>query len=361
MGLRRLFLIIDLFMILHLDMDYFFAQVEERENPRFKGNPLVVGADPKEGNARGVVSTCNYEAREYGIKSGMAISKAFKACPQAVYLPVNKDLYSRVSENIFKIMESVTKKCERVSFDEAYLDLFSLAKNYKQAIRIGVDLKKLILRREKLTCSVGIGKNKMIAKIASEVDKPNGLTTVRSKEIISFLSKKSIREIPGIGPKTERKIEKLLGRTNLSVKDVRGLSKEQLVDNFGKRGSDIYDKVRGIDNSKVEEKIKTKSVGKEITFGKNTSDPEEIIITFKKITKKVVGLAKKKDKRIKTVAVVCRFEGFDTYNKQISFDPVKPTEDFVYKKGVNLLLRLLVEKAKPVRLLGIRLIFNRSN
>ena len=274
-------------MILHLDMDYFFAQVEERENPRFKGKPLVIGADPKEGKARGVVSTCNYQAREYGVGSGMAISKAYKACPQAVYLPVNKKLYSKVSESIFRIMEGVTKKCERVSFDEAYLDLSEVVNNYSQAGKIGDKLKTLILRREKLSCSVGIGKNKMIAKMASEMDKPDGLTIVRPKETLRFISEKSIREIPGIGPKTESKIERLLNKNDLTIKEVRSLSQNQLVSKLGKRGSDIYKKVRGEDDSKVSPKVRTKSLGRETTFEKNTNDPEKIISTFKGICKEV--------------------------------------------------------------------------
>ncbi|MGM0438919.1 MAG: DNA polymerase IV [Patescibacteria group bacterium] len=346
-------------MILHLDMDYFFAQVEERENPRFKGEPLVVGADPKKGKARGVVSTCNYEAREYGIGSGMAISKAYEACPEAVYLPVNKKLYSRVSENIFRIMEGVTKKCERVSFDEAYLNLSGVVNNYSQAEKIGKELKELILRQEKLTCSVGIGKNKMVAKMASEMDKPDGLTVIRPQETLRFISNKSIREIPGIGPKTESKIEKLLSKIDLTIKDVRGLSENQLVDELGKRGADIYKKVRGEDQSKVSSETKTKSLGRETTFEENTSDPEKIISTFKDICKKVANLAENEEKKIKTVVAVCRFEGFNTYTRQVSFEPIKVSEEVIYKKGVKLLLKLLAEKAKPVRLLGVRVVFDK--
>ena len=347
-------------MILHLDMDCFFAQVEERENPRFKGKPLVIGADPKEGKGRGVVSTCNYEARKFGIHSGMAISRAYQNCPDAIYLPVNKDLYSRVSENIFRIVEGVTKNCERVSFDEAYLNLSGVAKNYKQAERIGKDLKELILRKEELTCSVGIGKNKMIAKIASEEDKPDGLTVVRPNNTAKFISKKPVRDIPGIGPKTEDKLERLLGKADLKIGDLKGLSKEQLINELGKRGEDIYNKARGVDHSKVTSKVKTKSLGRETTFEKNTSDPEKIIATFKKVSKKVSELAKKEEKPIKTVVAVCRFEGFNTYTRQTSFNPQRASEDLIYKKGVKLLLKLLTEKAKPVRLLGVRVIFNQK-
>lgn len=338
-------------------MDCFFAQVEERENPRFKGKPLVVGADPQEGKARGVVSTCNYEAREYGIHSGMAISRAYKACPQAVYLPVNKDLYSRVSENIFRIMEGVTKKCERVSFDEAYLNLSGVAKTYGQAKKIAEKLKELILMQERLSSSVGIGKNKMIAKMASEEDKPDGLTVITPQETISFISGKSIKEIPGIGPKTKSKIEILLGKLDPTIKDLRGLSKSQLKNELGKRGEDIFERARGRDKSRVSSEVKTKSLGRETTFNENTTDPEKIISTFKKICKKVSRLAKEEELPVKTVVTVCRFEGFNTYTRQTSFDPTEPTEELIYKQGVRLLMKLLTQKAKPVRLLGVRVVF----
>ncbi len=348
-------------MVLHLDMDYFFAQVEERENPRFKGVPLVVGADPKKGKGRGVVSTCNYEARKFGIHSGMAISKAYEACPEAIYLPVNMELYSRVSENIFRIIEKVSEKYEKVSLDEAYIDLSGLAENYKQAERIGCDLKKLIFKKEKLTCSVGIGENKMIAKIASEEDKPDGLKVVKAGDALKFISQKSIREIPGIGPKTEKKLGIILGKSGLKIKDLRAISKKQLVDVLGKRGEEIYKNVRGEDDSEIDLKTKTKSIGKEITFDQDTLDPEKIISTFKNLSQRVAGMAKTEERPIKTVVVTCRFENFNTYSRQVSFKPRKPTKGLIYKKGAKLLLKLLAKKLKPVRLLGIRVIFDESD
>ncbi len=339
-------------------MDYFFAQVEERENPRFKGKPLVVGSDPKGGSGRGVVSTCNYEAREFGIHSGMAISKAYRKCPKATFLPVNMSLYSQVSESIFKTMEAVSPKCERVSLDEAYLDLSKIVDSYSKAKRIGEDLKKIILRKEGLTCSVGIGENKMIAKIASEEDKPGGLTVVKPKDTFKFIKNKSIENIPGIGPKTKEKVESFLGKSNLKIIDLSGVSKEELVDFLGKRGADIYHKARGEDNSKINPSVRTKSIGKEITFEENTSDPEKILSTFKEISEQVFQSAKAEEEKIKTVVVVCRFEGFETYTRQTSFEPIFPDKKLIYKKAINLMLKLLTEKAKPVRLLGIRVVFS---
>jgi len=152
-------------IIILLDMDYFFAQVEERESPQFKGKPVVVGAEPNEGKNRGVVSTANYEARKYGIHSALPISKAYQLCPKAIFLPPNFELYSRTSENIMNIIKKYADKVEQVSLDEAYIDV-SFVKTYQKAKIIAEKMRKEILRKEKLTCSCGVGPNKMIAKIA---------------------------------------------------------------------------------------------------------------------------------------------------------------------------------------------------
>ncbi len=342
-------------MILHVDMDYFFAQVEERENPRFKGKPLVIGADPKK--KRGVVSTCNYLAREKGVSSGMPILKAYRLCPEAVFLPVNSSLYKKVSQNIFKILEKVTKEMERVSFDEAYLDISLVSSNYTQAENLGREIKKIIMEKEGLTCSVGIGENKMIAKIASESGKPDGLKVVRPKEKEKFLSLKSIREIPGIGPKSEKSLQNLLKKKDLKIKDLKSLSQNELKEIFKKRGEDIYYKIRGIDHSKVEREREAKSLSRETTFLEDTSDSEIIIKTFKRLAKEVSKEALREGKMIKGISATCRFEGFETFSKQISFPPSNIEEEMIYKEGVRLLLKILTKKVRPVRLLGIKVFF----
>ncbi len=344
-------------MILHVDMDCFFAQVEERENPRFKGKPIVVGADPRKGSGRGVVSTCNYKARENGVYSGMPISQAYKASPNAIFLPVNEKLYSRTSESIFSIIEGISKKYERVSFDEAYVDISEIARNYTKSKEVGKELKEMIFKKEKLICSVGIGENKMIAKIACESGKPNGLKLIKPNETSRFISKRKIRDIPGIGPKSEKILERFLGKKNLKVEDVRGVSKAELRKVFKNRGLDIYNKVRGIDKSVIEISKEAKSIGKEKTFQKDTTDSEEIIKTFKKLSKEISLLAKEKELLISKVMITCRFEGFKTYTRQTSFSPRKPSEELIYKKGIKLLLKLLLKEYRAIRLLGIRVLF----
>lgn len=349
-------------MIFHIDMDYFFAQIEERENPRFAGRPLIVGADPKEGQARGVVSTCNYEARNYKIHSGMPISKAYAKCPKAIFLPVNMKLYQQVSDNIFQLVGSISDHYEKISLDEAYVDLSGIVKSYAQAKKLGIELKKIILEKESLTCSVGIGKNKMIAKIASESAKPDGLVIVKPADSYRFLTTRSIREIPGIGPKTEKRLEKILHKNNLTIKDVRSISKEQLTDTFGRRGQEIYNKVRGVDNTPVIVQRKTQSVGREKTFQKDISDSKKIIETFRELVSEISTLSLVKKRDVKTVVVTCRFTDFKTLTRQISFQPRIINSNFLYQKGVNLLLHLLSANIKPIRLIGLRVIFkNKKN
>jgi len=175
-------------IILHVDMDSFFAAIEERAHPEYTGKPIVVGADPKEGKGRGVVSTCNYKARKFGIKSGMPISRAWRLCSEAVYLPVNFKLYEEVSSELMTILRKYADKFEPIGIDEAFLDVSLRAKNFEDARRLAQRIKKEIYEEEKLTCSIGVGPNKLVAKIASDFKKPDGLTVVEEREVKQFLS-----------------------------------------------------------------------------------------------------------------------------------------------------------------------------
>jgi len=336
-------------IILHIDMDYFFAQIEERENPQFKGKPVVVGADPKGGKGRGVVSTANYIARKYGIHSAMPISKAYQLCPKAVFLPVNHEFYEEVSENIMNIVRKYSPKWEIVSLDEAFLDL-SFLKSYKKAEKLAKELKKEIFEKEKLTCSVGIGPNKLIAKIASQKGKPNGLLVIKLKDIQKFLDPLDVEEIPGIGPKTSATLKRLGVE---KIKDLRGLKKTKLRALFGKIGEEIAKKARGIDEKEVSPTKLIKSIGKEHTFEKDTRDPEIIFSTLQDIIKEVWEEIINKNFIISTITVRCRFRGFETRSRQKSFKERLKLENFE-KLVKKLLLELLLKNEKPVRLIGVR-------
>jgi DNA polymerase IV (archaeal DinB-like DNA polymerase) len=343
-------------IIMHLDMDYFFAQVEERENPEFKGKAVVVGANPRGGKGRGVVSTSNYKAREYGIKSGMPISRAYKLNPDAIFLPVNMNLYKKTALSIFKILEKEGPKIEKISLDEAYIDLTERCRSFKEARIIGERLRSEIFKKEKLTSTVGIAENKMLAKIACESVKPNGIKVLLPKDSLIFISDLDVQKIPGIGPKTKKKIEDYLVKRNPTIKDASKIKKKELVFLFGKRGEDFFKKFKGVDDSDVLPKRKIKSVGREHTFQEDTRDPEKITKIFRNLVSAVATETEKKNLLIKGVVVIFRFEDFKKHTKQVTFKKGSYQEDFIYKKSVPLLLRFLMENNKKIRLIGFRVI-----
>ena len=170
-------------IVLHVDMDSFFASVEVREKPELKGLPVVVGSDPKGGKGRGVVSTCSYEARKYGIHSAMPVSQAYKLCPDASFVPVNMKLYAQVSANVMEIMKGFSEKFQQYSVDEAFLVPGPEIKSFEEAAIIALRIKDEILKQEKITCSVGVGPNKLVAKVASKFQKPDGLTVIRPEDV----------------------------------------------------------------------------------------------------------------------------------------------------------------------------------
>lgn len=335
-------------IILHIDLDAFFAQIEERENPQFKGKPIVVGSDPREGKGRGVVSTANYKAREYGIHSALPISQAWKKCPGAVFLPVNMEFYKQVSKEIMDIVKKYSDTIEKVSVDEAYLDV-SFLKSYKEAEKTAKKLKKEIFKKQKLTSTVGIGPNKMVAKIACEQAKPDGLKTVTPKKALDFLNPLNIKEIPGIGPKTAQKLGK-----NKTIRELRKYSKKHLKDLLGKVGEAIYEKARGKDSSPIETEREVKSVGKEHTFQKDTRDSKLIFDILERIAEDVYKEIKRENYCFKTITVVCRFKGFETKTKSKTLKAPSQDKETLKKEAKRLFLRFIVESAKPIRLVGIR-------
>jgi DNA polymerase IV (DinB-like DNA polymerase) len=261
----------------HIDMDAFFASIEERDNSRYKGRPIVVGADPEDGGGRGVVSTANYAARAYGIRSALPISTAWrfseaarkKGLPPAVFLGVDMRKYGAVSERIMAIIRAHVPLdsdgvilVEQASVDEAYFDL-SFAGSYEEAKRIARETKDEIKIKERLTASVGIGPNKLIAKIASDRQKPDGLTVVQEKDAEAFLEPLNIRVIPGVGPKSE---EQFMKRGMRTVQDAKRLSEAELKKMMGKWGAELYQKLRGRSDAEITLDRVPKSIGEQTTF-----------------------------------------------------------------------------------------------
>ena len=341
-------------IVLLLDMDAFFAMIEERENPRFKGKPVVVGADPREGKGRGVVSTCNYKAREYGIHSAMPISQAWRLCSQAVFLPVNGALYSKVSDNIMEIIRKHATILEQVSQDEAYVDL-SFTGSFVKAKKLAEKIREDIFKKEQLTASCGIAQNKMVAKMACVKAKPNGVLAVEQDKMDKFLLSLNIQKIPGVGPKTAIALEKFFKKRELKVKDVRKATREELIDLMGVAGDALYDKVRGIDETPIVVNGEIKSIGKEHTFAKDTRDSEEIFSVFYEL---ILGIQKEfqeQELSFKIITVVCRFHGFETHTKSKTLKKVSKDGKVLKKESMRLLLRFLTENLKPVRLIGVRI------
>lgn len=252
-------------------MDAFFASVELRERPELAGLPVVVGADPRKGKGRGVVCTCSYEAREYGIHSAMPVSQAYKLCPDASFLPVNIRLYVQVSDNVMEIMKGYAEKFQQYSIDEAFLVPKPEIQSYEEAAVIAMRIKDEIKRQERITCSVGVAPNKIIAKVASKVQKPDGLTVVRPEEVRDFLFPLNVTKIPGIGEKTTEAF-KLMGINK--VEELANCDIQRLTERFGKMGLWLKQVANGNDDSEVKDwDTAVKSISRSRTFGEDTDDP----------------------------------------------------------------------------------------
>lgn len=332
-------------IIAHLDMDAFFAAVEERDKPRLTGRPIVVGSDPSEGKGRGVVSTANYKAREYGIRSGLPISKAWQFSeqarqagkPEAVFLPVNFHRYQEVSDEIMKIIRQYAAVTEQASIDEMYLDLSNFRGLFEEAIRICREIKKEIWEKEKLTASIGLGSNKLIAKIASDMQKPDGLTVIEPDKVEEFLAPLSIRKIPGVGPKTEQYFNKLGIR---QVRDLKKYAQEELRKilgkpraNFvltqsvlrlkastklvrGKWSEALYDKIRGWDETPVTAEYEAKSIGEQETFFKDTLEFNIVFSRMEELCSDVFRRFERSEfKSFRTVVISVRFSDFETKSR----------------------------------------------
>lgn len=358
-------------------MDAFFAAVEERDKPRLKGRPIVVGSDPKEGMGRGVVSTANYKAREYGIRSATPISTAWELSQEAkkqgkqeaVFLPVDFEKYGEVSSKIMEIIKkyvlaptlavgdpTVNVGFEEASIDEAYFDL-SFSSSYEKAKKFCESLKREIFKKEKLTASIGIGPNKLVAKIASDLHKPNGLTVIKENDIDEFLDSLSIRKIPGIGPKTESFFKRIKVNT---VKDLKKFSRKDLESKMGKWGGELYEKIRGKDNSPLVLNWEAKSIGEQETFMEDTKNSEIITRRLKSLSWQVYKRFKEdKFETFKTIAIVVRFSDFETKTRAHTLKEPTNEQKVLEFEALKLLLPFLDKRENPknkkIRLIGVRI------
>lgn len=307
-------------IVAHIDMDAFYAAVEEHLNPAFRALPLVVGADPKEGTGRGVVMTANYAARRFGIRSALPISRAWRLAetarqhgePATLFVRPNMALYRAVSGRIMEIVKSYGDACEEASIDEAYLEI-SLPGDFYTAAERMKSLKAEIRNREGIGCSIGIGPNKLIAKIASGQQKPDGLTVIAPELVENFLDPLPIRKIPGIGPKSERFLHEQNLRT---IGGLRNVPASTLVEWFGQSGERLFEKCRGIDASPVTNEWTRKSLGEQETFEQDTRTQSLVKERLDLMAERIVAKLRVKDfKRFHTLTVTVRFGDFQTSNR----------------------------------------------
>jgi DNA polymerase IV (DinB-like DNA polymerase) len=337
-------------IIFHIDMDHFYTAVEEREHPEYKGKPIIVGADPKGGAGRGVVATSNYEARKAGVKSGIPISRAWKLCPEAIYLQPNFPLYIKVSNEIMDITRKYADKFEQWGIDEAFLDVSSKLKDYAEAEALAKQIKHEILAKEQLTCSIGIGPNKLTAKIASDYQKPDGLTVVKEGEVERFLAPLPVRKLLWVGRKTEAKL-KALGINTIG--DLAHYDPTVLTETFGVMGTQMHLMARGIDRSVVTPRTEVKSISHETTFEEDSDDADTVLKALDALSEEACKEALNQSLFFKTATVKVRYENFETHtrSKTLPFMTNRPQD---LKKIARELLQTYLGHDRKIRLIGVR-------
>ena len=296
--------------ILHVDMDAFYAAVEQRDRPELRGKPVIVGADPKGGRGRGVVSTASYEARRFGVGSAMPISEAFRRCPKGVYLQPDMERYARESGRIMAILERFSDRVEPVSIDEAFLDATGSERALGSGETIGRNLKQAIRDETALTASVGVAGSKLVAKVASDMRKPDGLTVVAPGTEAAFLAPLPVRRLWGVGPRMEETLAKL-GVTTIG--ELAALDPARLSRKIGTNGHDLQRLARGEDDRDVaREAAGYKSLGQEHTYDEDTADPKRLRATLLQLADGVAARLRAHDLKARTVTLKYRDEDFRT-------------------------------------------------
>ncbi|MCL0035736.1 DNA polymerase IV, partial [Thermodesulfovibrionales bacterium] len=333
--------------ILHLDMDAFFAAVEQKRDPEIIGRPVVIGGngDPTK---RGVVSTASYEARKYGIHSAMPLKTAYKLCPEAVFLPVDYPEYLRVSIRVKNILIAFSGIIEDVGIDEAFLDISQSERSSEEIAR---EIKKRIKDEIGLTCSIGIAPNKLLAKMASDMQKPDGLTVITENNIKNRIWPLSARRLQGVGPKTEAHLKSLSIST---IKELASLSLDNLIDQFGRSfGSYLYNASRGIDNSPLITCWEPKSTSRETTFQNDIDNWQVMAKTLAELARNVVSDMKQAGYKGRTVTVKIKFNDFKIHTRSKTIYEATNSLEEARRAAFECLGRFEIKK--KVRLIGVRI------
>jgi DNA polymerase-4 len=333
--------------IIHIDMDAFYASVEQRDNPQFKGRPLIVGGDPR---SRGVVAACSYEARKFGIHSAMACAAAYRRCPHAIFTQPRFDAYRSVSHQIRKIFLRYTNLVEPLSLDEAFLDVTENKAGISSATLIAQRIRRQIVEvTQGLTASAGVSYNKFLAKVASDCNKPDGITVITPDQATAFLDQLPIRKFFGVGKVTEQRMHLMGIKTGADLKKV---SLNQLIRHFGKAGSYYYHIARGDDNRPVEPNRIRKSYGKETTLETDIDDTNEMLAILDGIARKVVDGLRREDRRGLTLTLKVKYHDFQTVTRSVTL-PEPITRAAVIVDHAKKLLDSTDAGDKKVRLLGL--------
>lgn len=327
--------------ILHIDMDAFYAAVEEQDNPSLIGRPVIVGGTKR----HGIVTTANYEARKYGIHSAMPIYLAKAKCPHGYYLPTRMERYREVSNEVFETLYEITDQIEPVSVDEAYLDIENLGQD---PVRVAKEIKRRVLKKTGLTMSIGISYNKFLAKLASDWNKPNGMKIITKDMVPEILLPLPVKAVHGIGPKSAGKLNDIGIYT---IEDLLDLSEDFLIELFGKHGSEIYDRIRGIDKRKVDIDRERKSLGTETTFSQATRDKGRLCTYLKSFSKEVSISLIEKELQGRTITVKVKYDDFSIRTKSRTLFHNTNDEEEIFELACSLLEEIKLDK--KVRLIGL--------
>lgn len=331
--------------IIHIDMDAFYASVEVRDQPDLRGKPVIVGGSP---TGRGVVATCSYEARRFGIHSAMPSAAAVRRCPHAVFLQPRFEVYVSISKQIRTIFQRYSTMIQPLSLDEAFLDVTSSGAA-SSATDIAKQIRRDIESELRLTASAGVAPNKMLAKIASDMNKPNGLTIVRPEQAASFMWNLPVRKIPGVGPKTA---ERLAAIGLVLCRDVLSMNHASLMKELNDFGLWLVERCKGIDERPVAMSSQRKSLGKERTFGRDLTSFDEMLAKLREIADHLGQSLKHKSARGKTITLKVRYHGFETITRAKTLSQPVNAPDDLYAISSALLAKTQAPH-RPVRLLGI--------
>jgi DNA polymerase-4 len=339
--------------ILHLDLDAFFCAVEAQENSNLRGKPFAVGGRPDQ---RGVVASCSYEARRFGIRSAMPMAQAVRLCPELIIIPQSRGLYQKASRAVMAHLHDLTPLVEQLSIDEAFLDVTMLRES---AASVAEKLQAAINDDPGLPCSLGVASNKLVAKIANTIGKreasqrtagpPNAIKVIPPGEEAAFLAPLPITELWGVGPRTAEKLAAIGVQT---IGDIARLSDADLTRRFGKHGTSLAHHARGIDTRPVETSHETKSISKETTFSRNVTDAKTLYRALRRLADGVGRQTRQADLAGTTIKIKLRWADFTTLTRQITLPNPTDQDDAIYKAAVGL-LRANWPEGKPVRLVGV--------